>query len=198
MGLRVLVWMELISAAINSDGGASLVMPVGLGRRGSVRSGDVRPAVLFARFGWSRCFGPWCRRGRNVWLGCSARAEGNHVCEASESCDLQISENRKIFHTVNHSRIIWDPQSKPKGILGGHLNVRSLKSKADKIHLLLDSNLDFLCLTETWLNKNSPVSIVDVLGYNVFRKDKMGSKGGGVLIFMKDSIQCQEMVMVKQ
>lgn len=43
-----------------------------------------------------------------------------------------IRKNRKwkVFPTVNNSRIIWDPKAKPKGILGGHQNIRSLKSKS--------------------------------------------------------------------
>lgn len=32
----------------------------------------------------------------------------------------------KIFQTVNHAQIIWNPQTKPKGILGGHINIRSI------------------------------------------------------------------------
>ncbi|KAI9534131.1 hypothetical protein NQZ68_016849 [Dissostichus eleginoides] len=34
-----------------------------------------------------------------------------------------------LFKTVNHSLVIWDQQHKPKGIFGGHLNIRSLTPK---------------------------------------------------------------------
>ena len=90
-----------------------------------------------------------------------------HTVKKNKVLNIAISKNRKLnlFQTVNHSRIIWDPKSKPRGILGGHLNIRSFKSKSDQIHqLLLDSNLDFLCLSETWLNENSPLSILHVPG----------------------------------
>lgn len=113
----------------------------------------------------------------------------------SKILNVVITKNRKlnIFQTVNHSRIIWDPKLKPRGVLGGHLNIRSFKSKRDQIHqLLLDSNLDFLCLTETWLNENSPSSALHVPGYKVHREDRVGSKGGGDLIFVKDRFQCHE------
>ena len=53
---------------------------------------------------------------------------------------------RKVFQTVNNSRLIWDPKAKPKAVLCGHLNIRSIKSKSDQVqHLLIESNLDFLC-----------------------------------------------------
>ncbi len=39
-----------------------------------------------------------------------------------------VEKHHKLqcFQTVNHSKIIWDPGAKPKGILGGHLNVRCM------------------------------------------------------------------------
>ncbi len=50
----------------------------------------------------------------------------------------------KLFRTVNHARILWDIDAKPKGLLGGHLNIRSIVSKCDEMkHLVTNSNLDF-------------------------------------------------------
>ncbi len=55
----------------------------------------------------------------------------------------------KIFQTLNQSRIVWDPKAKMKGLLCGHLNIRSIKLKSDQVHhILLNSNLDFLCLSD--------------------------------------------------
>lgn len=99
-----------------------------------------------------------------------------------------IAKNRKwaFFHTVNHSKIIWDPKTKPKGILGRHLNIRSILSKTEQInHLLLNSNLDYLCLSETWLYKNTPSAALNMPGYNMFRRDREAAKGGGVMIYIK-------------
>lgn len=73
------------------------------------------------------------------------------------------------------------------------MNIRSIKSKSDQVHhLLLDSNLDFLCLSETWLHKNTPSAALKVPGFNFYRRDRVGSKGGGVMIYVKDRIQCNE------
>ena len=87
--------------------------------------------------------------------------------------------------------MLWDPRSKPRGLLGGHINIRSLVSKSDQIeHLLNNSNLDFLGVSETWLSKSSPEAAVNVSRYNVFRKDRDKGRGGGVLICVKDTIKC--------
>lgn len=45
--------------------------------------------------------------------------------------NLAVVKNRKwnVFRTVNNSKIIWDSSLKQKGLLGVHLNVRSLISK---------------------------------------------------------------------
>ncbi len=108
-----------------------------------------------------------------------------------------IAKNKKweVFQTVNHSRTVWDPKAKPKGLLGGHLNIRNIRSKSEQIqHLLLDSNLDFLCLSETWLNQNAPLAALNIPGYNIYRKDREGSKkGGGVMVYIKSTLQCLKM-----
>ncbi len=93
-----------------------------------------------------------------------------------------------IFQTVNNARVLWDPLAKPKGLLGGHLNICSVIAKSDQIkHLLLKSNLDFLFLSETWLHSNSPSAVPD---YNIFRKDRPEGKGGGLMCYIRDTIQC--------
>lgn len=92
---------------------------------------------------------------------------------------------------MNHAKVIWDPKTKPKGIVGGHLNIRSITSKIDQIqHLLTDSNLDYLCLSESWLNRNTPTHMIDVPGYICFRKDRLTGRGGGVLIYIKETFKC--------
>lgn len=98
----------------------------------------------------------------------------------------------RLFQTVNHAKILWDPKVKPKGILGGHLNIKSVVSKTEQLeHLLTDSILDFLCLSETWLKPSTPQSVFYVPGYNVFRCDRKQGKGDGVLIYVKERFDCK-------
>lgn len=95
----------------------------------------------------------------------------------------------KLYRTVNQARILWDSRAKPSGLLAGHLNIRSAIPKSEQLqHLLYESNLDFLCLTETWLHENSPADVLKVHGYNMFRRDRAVGRGGGVLFYVKDKI----------
>ncbi len=97
----------------------------------------------------------------------------------------------KVFKTVNNSRLIWDAHSKPKGLLGGHINIRSILSKCEQVqHLLQESNLDFLAISESWLNENSPHAAISVPSFNIFNNDHKHGKGGGVMCYIKDTIRC--------
>lgn len=88
---------------------------------------------------------------------------------------------------------MWDLRAKPKGLLDGRLNICSIIPKSDQIiQLLTDSNLDFLCLSETWLHKKSPSSALHIPDYNAFQKDRAEGRGGGLLLYIKDHISCKE------
>lgn len=101
----------------------------------------------------------------------------------------------KLFRTLNQARTIWDPQCKDKGLLGGHLNIRSMAPKREQLeHLLINSYVDFMGLSETWLRPSSPQALVTLQGYHVFRKDRHQGKGGGVLLYMKDSLKCTQII----
>ncbi len=96
----------------------------------------------------------------------------------------------EIFRTLNHARLVWDHQLKPKELLCGHINIRSLTPKREQIeHLLCDSNIDILGLSETWLSSSSPEAVTLLPGYSVFRQDRNG-RGGGVLLYIKNSLKC--------
>lgn len=65
----------------------------------------------------------------------------------------------KIFQTLNHACVTWDSKAKPKDLLGGHINIRSIMPKCDQIqHLLNESNIDYLYITESWLHAHSPTA----------------------------------------
>ena len=71
-----------------------------------------------------------------------------------------------------------------------HLNVRSMKPHFDKLEALvngLESPLEVLCLTETWLSKNDNFNAYLINGCNqLFVKKKRDSgRGGGVMMQVK-------------
>ena len=52
---------------------------------------------------------------------------------------------------------------------------------------MCSSNIDILCLTETWLSEFIYDNEIIPVGYSIYRKDRT-RKGGGVLITVKDNI----------
>ena len=83
-----------------------------------------------------------------------------------------------------------------------YLNARSLKAflhmngnpsaKVCKISLLQDlvysGDYDLICICKTWLN-NTVFSSELLTGYSIFRKDRCGRTGGGVLVAVKDEFK---------
>ena len=81
-----------------------------------------------------------------------------------------------------------------KGVKGLHLihgNIQSMYNKFDQLkQYLLDSNITFLGLSETWLNERIPSSMLYVPGYKLFRLDRglanaknQIKKGGGLCCY---------------
>lgn len=67
-----------------------------------------------------------------------------------------------------------------------------MTSKREQLeHLLRGSNVDFLGLTETWLTRSSPEAVINMPGYNVFKKDRDKGRGGGVLMYVKSTLKCK-------
>ena len=53
-----------------------------------------------------------------------------------------------------------------------------------------DNNFDVIGINETWLNSNSPDSLLtNGLSYNVYKKDKP-SRGVGVCLFVSSTMPC--------
>ncbi|XP_049426565.1 uncharacterized protein LOC125885132 [Epinephelus fuscoguttatus] len=108
---------------------------------------------------------------------------------------LKRHRSTKLFQTLNQAKTVWDPKHKPKGLLCSHLNIRSLCNKREQLkHILHESNLDCLAISESWLKTQSPEALVSMPGYNVFRKDRLKGKGGGVLLYVKNTLTCREIV----
>ena len=71
-------------------------------------------------------------------------------------------------------------------------NVRSLFSKTDELQsILTTNNIDFACVTETWLVESVPTEAINLSGYVCYRHDREdGRRGGGVLCYVRESVPC--------
>ena len=82
---------------------------------------------------------------------------------------------------------------KHNGLKVAHVNCRSLLPKKDEIYWLVHStDIDILCITETWLDDAIINEDVYIDGYSIIRKDRNFKRGGGVLMYIKDSINFKE------
>ena len=83
------------------------------------------------------------------------------------SLEFQMKQVKKVDH--NFEKQNGDTKSYSNTISVLHLNVRSMKPHFDKLESLvigLESPLEILCLTETWLSENDNFNAYLINGYN--------------------------------
>ncbi len=77
-----------------------------------------------------------------------------------------------------------------KGLTIAHINMRSLSNKHEEVvRILAQSDIDILCISESWLKPFQPDGMFHVAGYNILRRDRTTNSGktigGGVLAYYK-------------
>nr|CAH7762042.1 unnamed protein product [Callosobruchus chinensis] len=74
----------------------------------------------------------------------------------------------------------------------GHLNIQSIVPKLCDLRFYLENEkLDILGISETWLTDMVTSDVLYIEGYSLIRKDREVGRGGGVLIYIKDSLKYQ-------
>ena len=76
-----------------------------------------------------------------------------------------------------------------------NINCRSVKNKIPDLHQVISQTKpDILCLTETWLKPeiNTAEVFPDSLNFNVYRNDRLETKGGETLLAITKSLMSQE------
>ncbi len=67
------------------------------------------------------------------------------------------------------------------------LNARSIFNKVDELKAHIEIyKPDIIFVTETWLSENIPNEAIHIDDFNVFRKDRIVMRGGGVAFYIKD------------
>jgi hypothetical protein len=76
-----------------------------------------------------------------------------------------------------------------------YTNATSLNNKIDELRAINCTNeMDVISITETWYKETSDININ---GYNVYRKDRLKQKGGGVCIYINNRL-CSYEVSIDQ
>ena len=79
-----------------------------------------------------------------------------------------------------------------KGLKIIQLNTRSITNKLDQIRLMLHmKSVDILAITETWLDNSWSDNELVITGYNLFRRDRKASQGGGIIIYTHNSLSAE-------
>lgn len=70
-------------------------------------------------------------------------------------------------------------------------NIKSLAPKLDEIGVTIDTTgADICLLTEKWLNESVPDEPLNLNGFQLFRRDRVGWEHGGVCMYVRNSMQC--------
>ncbi len=78
--------------------------------------------------------------------------------------------------------------NKLKGLKIIHINARSILNKMNELRVICNqSGSEFLCITESWLNSGHEDFEFTISGYDLYRKDRCFSTGGGVCVYVKKS-----------
>ena len=69
------------------------------------------------------------------------------------------------------------------------LNARSIINKKTELNIMVDDiKPHIIGITESWANNDITIAELGLEGYVMFRKDRIGRMGGGVLLYIKDTI----------
>ena len=74
-----------------------------------------------------------------------------------------------------------------------YTNSRSLRNKIDLLRgKACVEEFDIIALTETWIDTGSKnfLSEYEIEGYQLFHEDREGRRGGGVAIYVRDTLRC--------
>ena len=73
------------------------------------------------------------------------------------------------------------------------LNARSIISKKNELNIMVDNiKPHIIGITESWAHNDITYAELGLEGYVMFRKDRIGKQGGGVLLYIKDAIPAYE------
>ena len=79
------------------------------------------------------------------------------------------------------------------------LNARSIINKKKQLNIMVDDIKPLtIGITESWANNDITDAELGLEGYVMFRKDRMGRRGGGVLLYIKETIPAYEVQLQEE
>ena len=69
------------------------------------------------------------------------------------------------------------------------LNARSIVNKKNELNIMVeDIDPHIIGITESWANTDITYAELGLTGYVMFRRDRIGRRGGRVILYIKESI----------
>ena len=79
------------------------------------------------------------------------------------------------------------------------LNARSIVNKKNELNIMVeDIDPRIIGITELWANTDITDAELGLTGYIMFRRDRIGRRGGGVILYVKESIQAYEIKLERE
>ena len=79
------------------------------------------------------------------------------------------------------------------------LNARSIINKITELNIMVDDVKPHITgITESWANNDITNAELGLEGYVMFRKDRMGRRGGGMLLYIKETIPAYEVQLKEE
>ena len=79
------------------------------------------------------------------------------------------------------------------------LNARSIVNKTNEINIMVeDIDPHIIGITESWANTDITDTELGLTGYVMFRRDRIGRRGGSVILNVKVSIQAYEITLERE
>lgn len=74
-----------------------------------------------------------------------------------------------------------------------YTNARSMGNKQEELEVIVcQANYDLVAITESWWDHSHDCSAV-MDGYKLFRMERQGRNGGGVVLYIKDCFDVEEL-----
>ena len=79
------------------------------------------------------------------------------------------------------------------------LNARSIVNKKYELNIMVeDIDSHIIGITESWANTDITDAELGLAGYVMFRRDRIGRRRGGVILYVKESIQAYEIKLERE
>ena len=79
------------------------------------------------------------------------------------------------------------------------LNARSIINKKHELNIMVeDIDPHIIGITESWAKRDKTDAELGLTGYVMFRRDRIGRRGGGVILYVKEYIQAYEIKLERE